>query len=157
MHRRDFVLSAGVAAAGLMSSVALGQDKKHEHHDHGVRKGRPASKQLKDLQASTFDCLRKGEVCLAACNEVLAGGTTSMADCQLSVLNMLAMVDGMSKVSTYNTANEKLMKSMAKTCADFCRACEKECKPHVESHPECKDCMDACIACAKACDAYVKA
>jgi Cys-rich four helix bundle protein (predicted Tat secretion target) len=160
MDRRNFVIASGVAAAsGIFSSSAFAQGKEGagHQHDHGTPKARPVSAQLKELQNSTFDCLKVGEVCLAQCNAVLAGGKTSMAECQTAVLNMLAVVDATSKVGTYNTADMKTLKSLARTCADFCRVCEKECKPHADAHPECKDCMDACVRCYKACDAFIKA
>lgn len=80
-----------------------------------------------------------------------------MADCQLSVMDMLAVVGAMSKVAIRNSGDEKFMKALAATCADFCRACEKECKPHANDQVECKDCMNACNRCAKACDAFIKA
>lgn len=159
MDRRDFVIASGLAAAsGIFSSAALAQGKDAgHHHDHGTPKARPVSPALKELQDSTFDCLKLGEVCLAQCNAVLAGGKTSMAECQTSVLNMLAVVEATSKVATYNMAEPKSLKALARTCADFCRVCEKECKKHADAHVECKDCMEACIRCAKACDAFIKA
>lgn len=160
MDRRNFVIASGVAAASsLLSGVALAQDKGHHHgsHDHGMPKARPVSPALKELQNATFDCLKVGEVCLAQCNAVLAGGKTSMAECQTSILNMLPVVEATAKIATYNSFDIKTMKALARTCADFCRACEKECKQHAEAHVECKDCMEACIRCAKACDAFIKA
>lgn len=159
MDRREFVIASGgiVAASSLLGQTVIAEDTTHLHHDHGTPMARPVSKELTDLQDSAFNCLRAGEICLAQCNAVLAGGKTSMADCQSAVLNMLSVIDATSKVATYNTADQTLLKSLASVCADYCRKCEKECKPHIEAHVECKDCMDACISCAEACDAYVKA
>jgi Cys-rich four helix bundle protein (predicted Tat secretion target) len=158
MDRREFVITSGIAAAsGLIGSAAMAEGKDHKHMDHGMPKARTVSKELKELRDSTYECKKVGEICLALCNDVLAGGSTSMADCQSSVLNMLAVVEAMSKTATYNSVDSKLIKSLARTCAEFCRSCEKECKTHSEMHAECKNCMDACIRCAKACDAYAKA
>ena len=158
MHRREFVIASGLAAAaGILGQTAGAEGKDHANHDHGTPKVRPVTPALKELQNTTFDCLKAGEICLAQCTAVLAGGKTSMAECQVSVLNMLSAVEAMSKIATYNTADIKLMKSLAKACADFCRACEKECKPHADSHSECKNCMEACVHCAKACEGFLKA
>jgi len=158
MDRREFVIASGIAAtSSLLGKTAIAEDADRLHHDHGTPKARPVSKELKNLQDSAFNCLKAGEICLAQCNAVLAGGKTSMADCQSAVLNMLSVIDATSKVATYNTADHVLIKSLANACADYCRKCEKECKPHIEAHAECKDCMDACISCAKACDAYAQA
>lgn len=156
MDRRDFVLAMGAAAGSTLFGVnAFAKEHDHSHHDHGTPKARPVSKQLKELQRSTFECLQLGEICLAQCNAVLAGGKTSMAECQLAVMDMLAVVRAMAQVATYNTGDVKAMKNLAMTCADFCRACEKECKVHAKDHEECKNCMDACTRCIKACNAYV--
>jgi len=158
MDRKEFLMASGaVVASGLLGATAFAADDKHAAHDHGTPKARPVSKELKAVQDATFQCLKAGELCLAQCNAVLAGGKTSMADCQLAVMNMLAVVGATSPIMVYNTAEVGHLKALARVCADFCRKCEKECKPHANDHQECKDCMQACIDCAKACDAFAKA
>lgn len=149
MKRRSFVLAS--ALGGLTSAAAA------PPHQHDPIKRRPSSKELKAVASSAFDCLRTAEVCLAQCTAVLAAGNTSMADCQRSVLNMIAVCDAMARAATYNTAEGARLKTLARVCADFCRDCEKECQRHAEAHSECKECMESCQACARACDAYVKA
>lgn len=77
-----------------------------------------------------------------------------MAECQRSVMNMLAVTEAMSAVAGYRNANPKQVKALAAACAEFCRACAAACEPHKDHHQECRACMDSCIACAKACEAY---
>lgn len=171
-------LASGAAAAWAMSAVARAQDagsaekpasagapkkpdggsavKPHAGHDHANHDAPPApplSPAHKALLESTEACARAGRVCLARCTDHLAAGMTAMAPCQRAVMNMLAVVEAMASVAGYASADPKLVKQLAKTCAAYCRACAAACQPHAAQHAECKACEDACIACAKACEA----
>jgi hypothetical protein len=77
-----------------------------------------------------------------------------MAECQRTVMNMLAVVSAMGDVAGYRNANPKSIKALAAACAQFCRACAAACEPHKDHHEECKACLESCVECAKACDAY---
>lgn len=103
---------------------------------------------------TTQTCVRDGRYCLARCTDHLAAGTPLMAECQRTVMNMLAVTEAMAEVAGYRNANPKQIKALAVACAEFCRACAKACEPHASHHEECKVCLDSCIACAKACEAY---
>jgi Cys-rich four helix bundle protein (predicted Tat secretion target) len=109
---------------------------------------------LAKISETTQACVRDGRICVARCTEHLAAGDEGMADCQRSVMNMLAVTEAMSEVASYRNANPKQIKALAAACAEFCRACAAACEPHKDHHAECKACMDSCLACAKACEAY---
>jgi Cys-rich four helix bundle protein (predicted Tat secretion target) len=123
----------------------------HEHHDAPPALALTPAQKL--LVESTADCQRAGRVCLARCTEHLAAGMSAMAACQRAVMNMLSVVGAMAEVAAYASADPKLIKQLAKTCAAYCRACAAACQPHAVQHEECKACEEACNACAKACEA----
>jgi Cys-rich four helix bundle protein (predicted Tat secretion target) len=128
-------------------------------HDHGEMKAATPSSPaltaaLAAIIASTSDCQRDGRYCLARCTDHLVAGGSMMAECQRSVMNMLAVTAAMADVVGYRNANPKNIKALASACAQFCRACALTCEPHKDHHEECKACMESCLACAKACEAY---
>jgi Cys-rich four helix bundle protein (predicted Tat secretion target) len=153
MDRRDFV--TGVSAFLVAAGAARAED-----HAHG-KDARPAaapppplSRELKAVLEATGHCLQTGQLCVAHCNALLSTGDTSLAECQRTALNMLAVCDATFKAAAYHSADAKLLKALARVCGDFCRACAKACEVHAGHHEECKACMQSCLDCAKACDAY---
>lgn len=158
MDRRTFIAALG-ATTGLAADTVLAQGAKpsgaHAGHPDVKVPARPET--LDAILASTGKCQTTGSVCLSHCSYYVLTGDERMADCQRAVMNMLAVTDAMQRVAGYNTADPKHLQSLAKTCADYCRACAKACEPHADHHPECKACMDACRECARSCDAYVAA
>jgi Cys-rich four helix bundle protein (predicted Tat secretion target) len=114
----------------------------------------PLSPALAAIVETTAACQRDGRFCLARCTDHLAAGTDLMAECQRSVMNMLAVTAAMANVSGYRNASPKHIKALANACAQFCRACAATCEPHKDHHEECKACLDSCLACAKACEAF---
>jgi hypothetical protein len=79
---------------------------------------------------------------------------TSLADCQMRVVDMLTMCEAMGRMAAENTAPPERLRALAALCAETCRDCETACKPQATTHRECKACMDDASACAKACDAF---
>jgi Cys-rich four helix bundle protein (predicted Tat secretion target) len=170
--RRGWVagLAGGAAALLALRGVAQGQatdagvakkpgdagaaPKPHAGHEHHDAAPAPAlSPAYKALLDASVECVRAGRVCLSRCTDHLAAGMTDMAACQRAVMNMLAVVEAMTTVASYASADPKLVKQLAKACAAYCRACASACQPHSAHHAECKACEDACTACAKACEA----
>jgi Cys-rich four helix bundle protein (predicted Tat secretion target) len=160
MNRRAFISGVGAATAvGLAGAAALAQDEgpAGAHPGHADVKVPARPKEVDAVLASTEKCQSTGSVCLSHCSYWVLSGDAKMAECQRAVMNMLAVTQAMHGVAGYNSAGTSNLASLAKTCADFCRACEKACQPHADHHPECKACMEACHACAQACDALVQA
>lgn len=159
MERREFVKGLGVAAAAGVFSSAMANAQEHKHDNHNTAKKverKPFTKQEKALLETTMDCMETGEVCLSHCADNLEAGDTAMAECQRSVMNMLAVCLALFKTASYKSADSKRLKALAKVCADFCRDCAKACEKHAAHHEECKKCMESCKECAKACDEFAK-
>lgn len=149
--RRSVVVAGLVSAAALATHARAGDAKKDSPKD-APKEGTDDAKR-KAVITATATCVAASRACIAACTDHLARGMASMADCQKASLNMLAVCEAMGAAATYNTADAKLLKALASTCALFCRACEKACEPHVAKHEECKACNAACKDCATACEA----
>lgn len=144
------VLLAGDARAQVKS----GTHPPHAGHGQDAAAPAPVSPALQAVIDATANCLRDGRFCMARCTDHLAAGTPLMADCQRAVMNMLAVVKATADVAGYRNAAPANMKTLASSCAAFCRTCAKACEPHAEHHAECKACKDSCLECAKACEAF---
>ena len=141
MERREMLKTVGAAMAAAIASSALAAD--HDHHNHGAM-GNPYA----SLIASSSDCLKTGEACLAHCLVLLGQGDKEMAACAQSVNGLLAVCGTLGKLAGQNS---KHTAAMAKLAADVCAECEKECRKHEKKHAECKACADACASCLKEC------
>lgn len=140
MDRRNFLMTTAAGVLTTQFSFAADKSKPLD------------AKKLETLQAESAKCLEAAKACVEHCDKLIAAGDNSMKDCQASVTNLLAVVDGLNKIVKNNTAPAALIKSLAKTCAEYCKHCEAQCKPHVK-HDVCKKCLDSCVACRKACEA----
>lgn len=132
MQRREFLSrSAALAAtAGLaMPGVAFAAEK-------------PST-----LSEAASDCVQKGQICLQHCVESLSSGSKAMADCAVSVREMLVYCDALAKASAQKS---KHLHALAQITLDACKECEAQCRKH-EKMDVCRTCADACAACAKAC------
>ena len=145
MERREMLKTVGAAMAAAISTTALAADHDHHdhsHHDHGAMKNPYAA-----LIASSSDCLKTGEACLAHCLVLLGQGDKVMASCAQSVNGLLAICSTLGRLAGQNS---KHTLALAKVAADVCAECEKECRKH-DKHAECKACADACASCLKEC------
>ncbi len=149
MERREFIAAAAATAATLTTATAFAQGHAHAGK---LPPSPPLTKAQRAVIDGASDCIKAGELCLAHCADNLAAGDAAMADCQRSVMNMLAVCRAMVSVASYRSAPPADLKAMARTCAGFCRSCEKACEKHAAHHDECKRCMESCRACARACD-----
>lgn len=149
LDRRSVVVAGLVGAGVLFAGQAQAGEAKKD-----APPAPPADAKLKAVVDATTACLASARVCLASCTNHLAMGMADMADCQRSVMNTIAVCSAMEATATYNNADIKLLKSMAATCAAFCRACQKNCEAHAAKHAECKACGEHCKACASACEAF---
>jgi Cys-rich four helix bundle protein (predicted Tat secretion target) len=151
INRREWLTSAvgTVGALGILggTSSALAEGKKKDPHA-GHAMAAENNPYAKAIDAAA-ECAKKGELCIAHCQGVLAAGDTTMAGCMKTALEMVAACQGLVKLASLQS---KGTKKMAALCAELCRECEKACKEHAEHHKVCKECMDSCNACAKECD-----
>lgn len=146
-NRRDILTASGVFAVAAVA--ASGPARAQSGHMHTMA---GAMHKNNDLTTAAMDCLRKGNECLAHCLMLFQAKDTTVADCAVQVNQMLPMCDALAKLAM---ADSKYLKQHAKLCIDVCTDCEKECRKHEKTHPECKACADSCSDCIKACKALV--
>lgn len=164
LNRRNFLAtSGGAATAAVMAAAGVVAAKEHGK-DHG--KAAPATKAaaaataagtdaLSQLASLAADCAVKADLCAAHCTKLLAGGDKEMAACLKTSLECTAACASVARLAALGAGAPATasLKKLAAACADYCRACAKECEKHKDHHAECGACYDACVACGKACDA----
>jgi Cys-rich four helix bundle protein (predicted Tat secretion target) len=136
MNRRDALLSATSLAALSLGAVACNTakaDEAHAHHDHH---GAPSP-----VEEAAFECVKRGQACLAHCIALLGSGDTSMAGCAAAVHDMLAAMEALAKLAS---SGSKRLAETAKVLVKLCEDCAAQCAPHADKHPTCKACHDAC-------------
>ena len=143
MERGEFVTALGAAAAAVSVSQAFAQEGgagmspvKHMHP--------PKYKALMDAAAK---CVSTGDECLRHCFGMLSMNDASMADCTKSSYDLVAACGALESLSAVNSP---FTPAFAKTVADVCMACKKECDKFPQ-YVECTDCGTACKACADEC------
>jgi Cys-rich four helix bundle protein (predicted Tat secretion target) len=137
MNRRQAVTALGAA---VVATNALAQAK--------TPAPAPAGK-TPSLAATARACIEAGEECFEHCVNMLSHGDNTMGDCFAAVRQMLPVCVTLEGLAKLNSAR---LKAYAAVCAQYCRDCEKACKPHAATMAVCKTCMDACAACAAACE-----
>jgi Cys-rich four helix bundle protein (predicted Tat secretion target) len=151
MSRRDVVLGAA-ALATAAATARMATAAEHEGHHTGA----PAAahkytepkryKKNAALVAASNECIARGQACISHCFETFLDGDTTMAECALSVEQMLRVCDAMAYLSAFDS---KSLKPMAQACIAVCEDCEKECRVHEEHQKACRECADACAALIK--------
>ena len=139
MERREFVTGLGVVAAAAAASSAFAQD--HSQHMHGAA---PNQTLINDAS----QCVSAGEVCLTHCQEMLAQGDKSLADCAKSVRELATVCGGLRSLAAQNAP---ILAKYASVAAEVCKDCETQCRKHEDKHAVCKACADACAACSAEC------
>jgi Cys-rich four helix bundle protein (predicted Tat secretion target) len=142
MDRRDLLKTAAVSAAAL-SLGALAEEPKAAAGGAALP---PLNQPLYDAAQA---CLRAGDVCLEHCVRSLAAGEKMMAECAVTVRQMLVTCQATAELAVQRSSH---LKAMAALCAKVCRECETACKKHANHHAECKGCMEACQRCASECE-----
>ncbi len=144
MERREFMTALG-AAAGIMSvSEALAEDAgeasgAHAQHMHPAK--------FKAVMESSAKCLSSGNECLRHCFGMLSMSDASMADCTKASYDLVAACGALEVLAAVNST---FTPAFAKTVAEVCMACKKECDKFPQ-YVECTNCGDACKACADEC------
>ncbi|HMK88492.1 MAG TPA: four-helix bundle copper-binding protein [Methylocystis sp.] len=141
MERREFVTALGAAAAALSVSSAFGEETRAPAamHMHPPK--------FKALADSAGKCVSTGDDCLRHCFGMLSMNDSSMADCTKASYDLVAACGALAKLAAVNSP---FAPAFAKTVADVCTTCKKECDKFPQ-YSECKACGDACQACAEEC------
>ena len=132
VSRRDVLMGLGAFATAAYAGSAVSAMPGHDHSKH--------SAQLPDVLDATFNCLDKGQRCIAHCLVSFQEGDTALADCASKVHEMQAICSGFSYLLA---SNSEYTKAYASVCEQVCKDCEDECMKHKE-HIECKACGEAC-------------
>jgi Cys-rich four helix bundle protein (predicted Tat secretion target) len=145
MNRRDWIAAGATGAGGLTAlmttAAALAKAGAHDHHDHHHAV-------YESLTKATAGCITSGEACLAHCLILLGQGDSAMAECAVSVNELMAACTALHKLSVQESA---YVGRMAHVVGQICADCEKQCKKHADKHPQCKDCAEHCARCVKEC------
>ena len=140
MERREFMTTLGAAAAVLSAIPAIAEEAgTGVHHMHP-----PKYKALSDAAGK---CALEGDNCLRHCFGMLSMNDLSMAGCTKASFDLVAACRAL---ATLAAVNSNFTPTLAKTVADVCIACKKECDKFPQ-YVECKSCGDACQACAEEC------
>ena len=139
MNRRELLQVAGVFATAAVTTQAVAQTKIHDHQHHT---GNPYF----TLIAAVSHAQVAGQACFQHCLESLGKGEKDMAACASNVQQMMASLDALQKLASYNSPH---LKKMARVAHDICVDCEKECRKHEKKHAQCKITADACAAASK--------
>jgi Cys-rich four helix bundle protein (predicted Tat secretion target) len=137
MNRKKFIQTATVVAPLLYTANLLSQDAKST--DSGKTGGKYGA-----LIDSASECIKKGELCISHCVDMMAGGDKTMGPCSKTVRDMLAMCETLSKLAT---SNSEFTKKHATLCLEVCKKCEDECRKHPK-HKVCMNCAESCKACS---------
>ena len=137
MNRKKFIQTATVVAPLLYTANLLSQDAKST--DSGKTGGKYGA-----LIDSASECIKKGELCISHCVDMMAGGDKTMGPCSKTVRDMLAMCETLSKLAT---SNSEFTKKHATLCLEVCKKCEDECRKHPK-HKVCMNCPESCKACS---------
>lgn len=140
MERREFMTSLCASAAVLSAVPAIAEEAAPGvHHMHPPK--------FKALSESASKCVLEGDNCLRHCFGMLSMNDASMADCTKASYDLIAACRALESLAAVNSS---FTPAFAKTVADVCMACKKECDKFPQ-YSECKACGDACKACADEC------
>jgi len=139
MKRREFIAAVGAVAAAVSSSSAFAETAGAVHNMHP-----PKYKGVSDAAAK---CVLDGNNCLRHCFGMLTMNDTSMAECTKASFDVIAGCGALETLASVNSAHTS---ALAKTVAEMCLACKKECDKFPQ-YSECVDMGASCKACAEEC------
>ncbi|MDQ6963066.1 MAG: Csp1 family four helix bundle copper storage protein [Mariprofundaceae bacterium] len=146
--RRDVLIGAASLGVGALAATALGSNvalaAEHQHHHMA-----PASN---SLAKSLHHCAAASESCINHCLDLFKLGNTTLADCAISVQEIMAFCSAHAKLAAYDS---KFLREMTTLGIKVCQDCEDQCRKHEKKHALCKECADACAACIKECKAFL--
>jgi Cys-rich four helix bundle protein (predicted Tat secretion target) len=144
MERREFVTALAAAAAAVSAAPAFAEEKGKSANPHAEHM-HPAK--FKALMESSAKCVSTGNECMRHCFGMLTMQDSSMADCTKATYDLIAACSALESLAAVNSP---FTPAFAKTVADVCMACKKECDKFPQ-YVECKSCGEACQACADEC------
>ena len=158
MNRRDAIKSTGgmVVAASLTALACAAQQAvaaapATPAAPPPTPTPTPASAQGAATEAA-FDCVKKGEACIAHCLALLSTGDTTMAECAAAAHDMVAAAQALAVIGS---SGSKHIAAAARLALEACTDCEAACRKHADKHVICRECADSCARTVAACRALV--
>lgn len=108
---------------------------------------------LEEIIDTYLECIKMGEICNQHCMHMFQMGDTTLADCSISVQELIAVSTAVLKFAANNSDN---LNSMLEVAIKVAESCEVECKKH-DKHIQCRDCAEACRDCIEFCTEYLAA
>lgn len=87
------------------------------------------------------ECVGAGELCVSHCLQMLASGSTEMAECAHAAREMVAVCRAMLTLAANASPH---IATLAEACNQVCAACVAACRPHAGHHETCSQCKQAC-------------
>lgn len=137
--RRDLLKGLGMASAVLGAGVSLKANAvtiDHSKMNHQI----PIDVKLEEVIDTLLECIKMGEICNQHCMHMFQMGDTSLADCSISVQELVAASTATIKFVANNSTH---LKTFLEASLKVCESCEQECLKH-DQHIQCKDCAEAC-------------
>jgi Cys-rich four helix bundle protein (predicted Tat secretion target) len=150
--RRDLITGLGAASALIATGASLKAHAvtvDHSKMNHQI----PIDIKLEELIDTLLECIKMGEICNQHCMHMFQMGDTTLADCSISVQELVAVSTAAIKLASNNSSN---LNAFLEVTIKVCESCEVECKKH-DNHIQCKDCGIACRDCIDFCTEYLAA
>jgi len=150
--RRDLLKGLGMASAALGAGLSFNANAvtvDHSKMNHQI----PIDIKLEELIDTFLECIKMGEICNQHCMHMFQMGDTTLADCSISVQELIAANTAVLKFAANNSTH---LNSFLEVTMKVCETCEEECRKH-EKHIQCKDCAVACRDCIDFCTEYLAA
>lgn len=150
--RRDLLKGLGMASVALGTGLSLNASAAavdHSMMNHQI----PIDVKLEELIDTFLECIKMGEICNQHCMHMFQMGDTTLADCSISVQELIAVNTAALKLTAHNSRH---LNAFLDVLIKVTETCEEECKKH-DKHIQCKDCAEACRDCIDFCTVYLAA
>lgn len=148
MERRD---TLKIAATGALFAASAGLAKSKD--DAKPSSPKPITKPtFVELSKLSAECSRIAQVCAGHCFSSLRSGSTMMAECAQTSLEVSSVSSALAALAGFQSVHTA---EQAKVCIASCEQCIKACEPHAGHHKECKDCFESCKECLATCKAFI--
>lgn len=150
--RRDLLKGLGIASVALGAGASLNANAvtvDHSKMNHQI----PIDVKLEELIDTFLECIKMGEICNQHCMHMFQMGDTTLADCSISVQELIAASTAVLKFTANNSCH---LNAFLDVVIKVCKTCEEECIKH-DQHIQCKDCGEACRDCIDYCTDYLTA
>jgi len=143
---KGFGVASAVVGAGLsLPANAVMVDHSKMNHEIAI------DFKLEELIDTFLECIKMGEICNQHCMHMFQMGDTTLADCSISVQELIAMSTAVLKFAANNSEN---LNCVLNAAVEVVKSCETECLKH-DKHIQCRDCAEACRDCIDFCTEYL--